>query len=63
MELVYCTDATDAQAAAVAANENLPTAGWRAADGALPTGDPSGSACDKDPAKKHWLITDTPPAP
>lgn len=60
--LVYCCVAADAAAAIVAANEELPTPGWRAATGDLPTGGSSGSVCDKDPAKTHWLLTDDPPA-
>jgi hypothetical protein len=58
--IVYCCVAADADSAAVDANQKLPTAGWRAADGDLPNGDPAGTACDKDPAKTHWLITDDP---
>lgn len=61
--IVYCTKAADAAAAAIDANENLSVAGWRPADGTLPNGDASGSSCDKDPEKKHWLLTDDPVSP
>lgn len=61
--IVYCTAAADVDAAVIDANENLPVAGWRPADGDLPNGDASGTPCDKDPSKAHWLLTDDPPVP